>query len=114
ILQRYGLDKRMKELQESPDADPAGSPDEAIGKLLAGVDERALIADLMGFMGDVGKTQGGENKKPMDIPEITEYKIEGDHATGKAGDETVKFVKVDGRWYLVPEKSGGPGGAPTP
>jgi hypothetical protein len=114
IMQRYGLDQRMKDMQAAPDAG-GGSPEEAMGKLLKGIDDRALIADLMGFMEDVGKSQGGENKKPMDIPEITEYKIDGDHATGKAGDETVKFVRVDGRWYLVPEKKGpAAGGPPTP
>jgi hypothetical protein len=87
-----------------------------MGKLLKGIDDRALIADLLGFMEDFGKTQSksGEDKKPMDIPEITEYKIDGDHAIGKAGDETVKFVRVDGRWYMVPEQKGPAAGPQTP
>jgi hypothetical protein len=106
ILERHGLKQRMEAMQGS--ADTGGSPEEAMAKLLAGVDERALIVDLMGFMQSLGESQGKMEKKPMLPGEITDYRIDGDHATARAGDETVRFVRVDGRWYLEPEQNKGP------
>lgn len=111
ILQRHGLKDRMEAMQAEggEGGETGGSPEEAIGKLLAGVDERALITDLMGFMSALGESQGQGDKKPIDLPgEVTDYKIEGDHATAKAGDETVRFVKVDGRWYFEPSENKAP------
>ncbi len=108
ILTKYGIKQRMEAMQAEGEGGAAGSPDEAIGKLLQGVDERALIVDLMGFMESLGeaKPDGAEEKKPFDLPaQVTDYKIQGDHATAKAGDETIDFVKVDGRWYFAPSKN---------
>ncbi len=110
ILTRYGIKQRMEAMQAEGEGG-GGSPEEAIGKLLQGVDERALIVDLMGFMESLGeaKPDGAEEKKPFDLPaQVTDYKIQGDHATAKAGDETIEFVKVDGRWYLAPSKNKAP------
>lgn len=110
ILTRYGIKQRMEAMQAEAN-DGGGSPDEAIGKLLQGVDERALIVDLMGFMESLGEAQpgGGGEKKPFALPtEVTDYKIEGDHATAKAGDETIELVRVDGRWYMAPSKNKAP------
>jgi hypothetical protein len=60
--------------------------------------------DLLGFMDAMGKSQSGGTKKPIALPpEVTDYEIDGDRATAKAGEETVRFVKVDGRWYVEPE-----------
>ena len=106
ILGKHGLKDRMESMQAEGADSSGGSPEEAIGKLLAGVDERALIVDLMGFMNALGESQGQEDKKPFSLPaQVTDYKIDGDHATAKAGDETVEFVKVDGRWYLAPSQN---------
>ena len=106
ILQRHGLKDRMEALQAEGEESGGGSPEEAIGKLLAGVDERALITDLMGFMSALGESQGQQEKKPIDLPgEVTDYKIDGDHATAKAGDEIVRFIRVDGRWYVEPTQN---------
>ena len=108
IMQRYGLKDRMEQMQ-AEGRDDGSPPEEAIGKLLAGVDERALIVDLMGFMSALGESQGQGDKKPFNLPsEVTDYKIDGDHATAKAGDETVEFVKVDGRWYFAPTNKSAP------
>ena len=108
IMQRYGLKDRMEQMQANG-RDDGSPPEEAIGKLHAGVDERALIVDLMGFMNALGESQGQGDKKPFSLPaEVTDYKIDGDHATAKAGSETVEFVKVDGRWYFAPENKSAP------
>jgi hypothetical protein len=106
ILKKHGLEDRMEAMQAEGGESSGGSPEEAMGKLLAGVDERALIVDLMGFMRALGDSQGQEEKKPFSLPaEVTDYKIDGDRATAKAGGETVEFVKVDGRWYLAPSQN---------
>jgi hypothetical protein len=108
ILNRYGLQKRMDDLQRQGEVGN-GSPEGAIEGLLAGVDERALIVDLMGFMESLGKSQGGSGKKPMELPpDVTDYAIDGDHATAKAGGDVVRFVRVDGRWYVEPETKKAP------
>ena len=32
---------------------------------------------------------------------LTDLKIDGDRATGKAGEKTLSFIREDGRWYLT-------------
>ncbi|HEV8630988.1 MAG TPA: hypothetical protein VGV61_11775 [Thermoanaerobaculia bacterium] len=105
IMKRYGLQQRMEAMQKEGPSE-GRSPEQAIAALLAGVDERALIVDLLGFLETMGESQpGGGQHKPMELPpEVTDYKIDGDHATAKAGDDTVRFVRVDGRWYMEPEE----------
>ena len=101
ILERHGLMELMSDDDAMDDADPAA--------MLAGVDQVALLQDLMGFLdampgeseeGEEGDGGGGDS--PVDVPhgELTGLAVDGDHATGKLGDEDVEFVKVDGRWYL--------------
>jgi hypothetical protein len=112
IMDRYGLSKRMEEMQHGEAGNAGASPEESIGKLLEGIDERSLVVDLLGFMEDIGKSQGKDHANdPMDLPkDVTDIKIDGDHATGKSGEETVRFVRVDGRWYLEPENKPSSGG----
>lgn len=33
--------------------------------------------------------------------ELTDLKVEGDHATGKAGEKSISFIREDSRWYLT-------------
>ena len=102
ILAKYGLDKKL----EAAGQDLAGDDGPAPGKareLLTGVDDVALLRDLMALFEDLGEESGKEDKA-VDIPKnVTDYKIEGDGATAKSGDEVITFVKVDGRWYFKPE-----------
>ena len=32
---------------------------------------------------------------------LTDLKIDGDHATGKAGEKSISFIREDGHWYLT-------------
>ena len=32
--------------------------------------------------------------------ELTDLKVEGDHASGKAGGKSITFIREDGRWFL--------------
>jgi hypothetical protein len=69
---------------------------------MKGVDQVSLIRDLMQLLESLpGDERSGESG-PVDLPEgeLTDVAIDGDHATGKLGDESVDFVRVDGRWYL--------------
>lgn len=101
ILKKNGLPDFFSE-----DGREKAKPDEA-DAFLKKVDQIALLDDLMGFL---DKMDSGEEtkepEKPFDLPgKVTDYKIQGDRATAKAGAETIEFVKVGGRWFMkAPEK----------
>lgn len=99
ILAKHGLQERLAAAEGQ-----AESPEAGMATLLAGVDEGALIADLMGFFGELGE----ERQQEMVAlpPAVTDYAIDGDRATARAGEETVEFVRVDGRWYFQPPAKG--------
>jgi hypothetical protein len=100
ILRKHGLAERMESGMSGGEAD---TPEQAMAKLMAGVDEGALIADLMAFFEAMPDEDGKKSSQLMELPEeVTGYAIDGDHATAKSGDETIEFVRVDGRWYFKP------------
>jgi hypothetical protein len=101
ILERHGLTDRLaSETAAGPAPGPDASPEAGLAALLAGVDEGALIADLMTFFTDMGESE--ERRMIALPPAVTDYRIEGDRATARAGEETVEFVRVEGRWYFKP------------
>lgn len=106
ILEKHRITEAMNDdtpVPEEPEARRA-----ALAKALANTDEIALISDLMAMMSELGGEEGMKSS-PVDLgPEVTDYRIDGDRATAKAGDEVVRFVRVDGRWYLEPEEQGAP------
>jgi hypothetical protein len=108
ILKKHGLDKKL-EGDGMPEPKEGEAPGVAARRLLEGVDEVALLRDLMGFMEQMGKEGEEGAKEAFETPkEVRDYKIEGDRATAKSGDETLEFAKVDGRWYLkAPQKKAG-------
>lgn len=97
ILERHGLMELMSDDAAMDDADPAA--------MLAGVDQVALLQDLMGFLENLpGESEEGDDGEdgPVDVPEgeLSGLVIDGSTAHGLIGDEEVDFVEVDGRWYL--------------
>lgn len=98
ILKKHDLEDVMEDDTSMEDAEPA--------EMLAGVDQIALLQDLMGFLESLpGESEEGEGEgadAPVDVPEgeLTGLVVDGDSAHGTIGDEEVDFVKVDGRWYL--------------
>ena len=107
LLGKHGLGDMMK--------DDAAMDEAATKKLLAGVDHAALIKDLMAFLDKYGDKKEGEpaEKKegPIDTAEldVSKLKVEGDRAWIE-GSKDMKFVKVDGRWYVeLPKDQMGPG-----
>jgi len=97
ILEKHGLSGIMDADSElGADGDPTAA--------LAGVDQVALLEDMMAFLealpGSDGEGEGSD--APLDVPtgELSNLVVDGDHASGTMGDEDVDFVKVDGRWYV--------------
>lgn len=99
ILRQHGLGDMLSE----EEGDPEGEAD--LQEMLEGVDEIALLSDLMAFLEEIGDEEEeapGEGS-PFDLPdEIGEIDVQGDRATATAGDETLEFVRIDGRWYFEP------------
>lgn len=109
ILDKHGLAEKMKD--DSPLAGGAEDP-AALTKLMAGVDDIGLISDLWALFRELGDEKSVSKSGPLaDGGKITDLEVQGDHATAKAGDETVELVKIDGRWYAkAPKKKGQDGG----
>lgn len=104
VLTKHGVTELM---ENTPDPEPGSDPAKNAEKLMANVDQVALITDLMAIMKDTFKDaekgEGEGDGSPMGkIPkgDLKDLKVTGDTATGKIDGEDVHFVKVDGRWYL--------------
>jgi hypothetical protein len=107
VLKKHGVDKMMEDPTPLPQEPAARS--KALATMFKGTDDIALIKDLMALLEEVGKDEGKTEKPPVDLPkEITDLKVTGETATAKAGEETLQFVRVEGRWYMrAPEKDKG-------
>jgi hypothetical protein len=98
ILSRHGLEEMLSE--ENPTAEP-GAQD--LDRLLEGVDEIALLTDMMALLSEFGDEASTDESAPFDTSdEIGEIEIDGDRATAAAGDEVLQFVRIEGRWYFEP------------
>lgn len=103
ILERHGLEALLDE----PGPDDDGQAAQQLESLFATVDYAALFRDLDGFLAEfedasAEKTSEEETSEAdRDLPPITDYRIEGDRATARHGDEELVFRRVDDRWYLV-------------
>lgn len=102
VLTKHGVTELM---ENTPDPEPGSDPAKNAEKLMANVDQVALITDLMAIMKDTFKDaeKGEGDGSPMGkIPkgDLKDLKVTGDTASGKIDGEDVHFVKVDGRWYL--------------
>ena len=100
ILTRHKLDAIMEGGSvEGPDAM------EVMATKLEGVDQGALLAELMAMLEGLGEEKKEAAPSALDIPKnVRDYKIEGDRATAQSDDETLEFVRVKDRWYFKPPK----------
>jgi len=110
VLEQHGLAGMLDE------GFAPGSPeDQAMEEALDKADMIALTESVMGLLQELQESQGdeeeggmmadpleGESPDWVDL-EVTDYQIDGDHATAKAGDETLEMIRVDGRWYFAPQ-----------
>lgn len=105
LLEKHGLGDLLSD--QGPDIE-LGQGDET-RELLGGVDQGALLRDLMALLDELGDDEPvavdrGE-EDPLALPDtITDLQVEGDRATARAGEETLELVKIDGRWYFKPAR----------
>ena len=67
-------------------------------KLYGHVDTAKYVSSLMGLVVNMP-----EMSKQSFFPQekLSDLKIDGDKATGKAGEKSVSFIREGGRWYLT-------------
>jgi hypothetical protein len=103
------------------DFEPGGAQDQEIEAALDRADMIAVTESVMGILAELKDAEEAEGIDPgvpdglgpegegapdwVDL-EVTDYAIDGDHATAKAGDETLEMIRVDGRWYFAPQEGG--------
>lgn len=108
VLAKHGL----SDLAAGAPMPGESTPEEAM-KRLQGVDQVALLEDLLGVISDLSPETKDTMKPSKDLyGTITNLKVEGDRATAQSGERTIEMVKIDGRWYLKP-RQGSPGPEPT-
>jgi hypothetical protein len=102
-LKPHGMDTLVGKPPLSPETE------KALNAALEKTDTVMLLASLMATMEKAGPLLGmksdGSSKVPFKFGPVTGYKITGDNATAKAGNEPLNFVKIAGRWYLTPPKT---------
>lgn len=103
-IEKHGLGRLLSE--EGPGIE-LGEDGEELKRLLAGVDQGALLEELMALLTELGddgpiEIDSSEGDGPLDLPEtVTDLTVEGDdRAIARAGDETLELVRIDGRWYV--------------
>ena len=104
ILEKHGIAARLA--KSGAPRDDAGS-----AKLLEGVDEGALIADLAALIDSLLDPSRREHPTYFPDTEVGPFEVKGDRAKAKVsqenqcGDCQVELVRVGGRWYhLLPPK----------
>lgn len=110
VLEEHGLAGML-----NADFAPGSSEDQAMEEALDQADMIALTESVMALLQEMQEAEGGEDEGGMmpdplegESPdwvgmEVTDYAIDGDRATARAGDETLEMVRVDGRWYFAPQ-----------
>lgn len=100
LVAKYGLP------QLPADGEPETEmPQEEAERVFAALDQGAFAADVIRFLesmpGDEPKP-AAEEASPVKLPEgpLENLVVEGDGATGSVGGETLRFVRIDGRWYV--------------
>lgn len=96
VFEKYGLEDVMDEAE----GDDAAGP-EKLTQALVGIDQPALIGELLDIMASLGEGGPGE-KSPVPVGELENLAIDGDHATGTVNGEAAEFVRIDDRWYFSP------------
>jgi hypothetical protein len=109
-LKPYGLDTLVG--KPALAADVQKSLDAAIAK----ADNIALISAIFNSIDKLGPLLG-MNRQPkslIDLGDVTDYKLSGDTATAQNRAETLRFVRVNGRWFIEPPGKGPGANAPPP
>jgi hypothetical protein len=102
LLKKHGVKEWP---QDAPPVDPKDQQAvRAVARqMFDGVEVIALVEDLQALMGRLGFEGGSMKIKKIAEGDLTDLKINGDHATATVGGKPGAFVKVNGRWYMDPE-----------
>jgi len=105
VQNKYGIKTEEEEAGETlqvTNETPQDVIDEHIRKrakkLFGHVDAVKYVPDLMGIVFNVP-----EMAEHSFIPQetLSDLKIDGDHATGTAGEKSISFIREGDRWYLT-------------
>ncbi len=86
--------------QNEMEGDPA--------QLFDKVDTLAVIRDFGAMLKDFTKDQGKSGGGKKVEGQLENLKVEGDMASGTLEGDPIKFVKIEGRWYISELPQGGP------
>lgn len=76
--------------------------------LLAKTDQVAVITDFGNLLTSFGEEQQGEKRPGKKVEgQLEGLKIDGNTAEGTLGGDPIKFVKIDGRWFIAELPQGG-------
>ena len=109
-LKPYGLDALVGKPVLADDVQK--SLDAAIAK----TDNIALIGVIFNSIAKLGPLLG-INRTPkslIDIGDVTDYRLNGETATAQNRAETLRFVRVNGRWFIEPPGKGPGADLPPP
>ena len=67
-------------------------------KLYGHVDVEKYVPELMGILINMPE-MAEQSFFPQE--KLSDLKIDGDKATGKAGEKSISFIREGGRWYLT-------------
>lgn len=102
----------MNKFTEGVDAEALSEPTKLKAlaeKVLAGKDLPALLDDIVPFLKKIGNYPMKIGKKPVKVEKVTVLGENEDKARGTVvfeddSKDRVEFVKVDGKWFVVPMK----------
>ena len=109
-LKPYGLDTLLGKPALADDVQK--TLDAAIAK----TDNIALVSAIVNAIDKLGPLLG-MNRKPkslIDLGDVTDYRLSGDTATAQNRAETLRFSRVNGRWFIEPPGKGPGADAPPP
>jgi len=91
-------DKKLKITQDTPQEVIDAHIRKRAQSRFGHVDAAKYVPALMGLVVNMP-----EMADQAFVPQekLSDLKIDGDHATGKAGEKSVSFIREGGRWYLA-------------
>lgn len=99
LVGKYGLPT----IPGEGEPEPAELPEAELETLFAKIDQGAFLTDTMAFI----EAMPGAEEKPADEGPIrigdgvlADLVTDGDTATARLDGESVRFLRVDGRWYF--------------
>ena len=89
----------------------AAATQNTLNTALEKADNFMLMTSLYTAMEKIGPMLGAKKdahpSSPVEIGNVTGYKIPGDKATAQNGAETLTFSRIDGRWFMEPPSKNG-------